>query len=87
MDCGGTKIDFSFSIEELFEFRIREEAEKQNLLLSGKALAFLKRHLSIQNVTSAIKYISDYLFLHSDIQQPISCEQIKEIFGNTFFES
>lgn len=85
LDCGGTKIDFSFSNEELFEFRIREEAAKKNILLSRKTLAFLKHHLKMQNVKFAMKYIADYLFLHSDVQQPLSCEMIKEIFGNTLF--
>ncbi|MBQ8907809.1 MAG: TIR domain-containing protein [Clostridia bacterium] len=84
LDCDGTKIDFSFSNEELFEFRIREEAAKQNILLTGKTLAFLESHLSFQNVKSAIKYIADYLFLHSDVQQPISCDVIRKLIGNVF---
>ncbi len=85
LDCGDTKVEFSFSNEELFEFKIRDEAAKQNVLLSGKTLAFLKRHLSIQNIKSAIKYIADYLFLHPDVQQPISCDMMKEIIGAAFY--
>lgn len=75
-------IEINLSQEELDELQIRELAPLYNIQLTKQTLEVIKEYNSkkiFKNIKGILKFISDYLYLHSEIQQPISAENLKKI--------
>lgn len=75
-------IEINFTQEELDELQIREIAPLYDIQLTRSNLEVIKEYCSsktFRNVKGILKYISDYLYLHSEVQQPISAENLKKI--------
>ncbi len=73
----GALIVSSFTKDELISYQIREIAEKHNVLLTRSALEVLVKRLKPVNVNSIIKFVADYLFLHPEIKQPMSSNELE----------
>lgn len=77
-----TIIEINPSQEELDELQIREIAPLYDIQLTKQILEIIKEYKSkktFKNIKGILKFISDYLYLHSEIQQPISTETLKKI--------
>lgn len=73
------KIEPKISDEDLFKLEILDSALKNNLQLTEETLSFLMDYLQNKHINSVIKLLADYLYLHSNILQPISSSQMKTI--------
>lgn len=75
-------IEFNPSEDELVELQIREVALLYDVQLT-KATANVIKDINskkvFKNVKSILKFISDYLYLNSEIKQPLSEETLKHI--------
>ena len=75
-------IEINPSQEELDELQIREIATIYDIQLTKLTLNIIKEYHSnktFRNIRGTLKFISDYLYLHSEAQQPISVENLKKI--------
>lgn len=75
-------IEFNPTQEELDEFHIREIAAIYDIQLTKSTLNVIKEfnaNKTYRNIKGTLKFISDYLYLHSEMQQPISVENLKKI--------
>lgn len=75
-------IEFNPSQVELDELQIREIAPLYDIQLTKAAAEVVKEANSqnlFKNIKSILKYISDYLYLHSEIKQPLSDTAIRNI--------
>ena len=68
-----------FNEDKILEFIIRETAAKYNVLLTKSTLSIIKECSSKTTLKSIFRFISDYLYLHSEIKQPISCAELAKI--------
>ncbi len=76
-------IEPNFSKEELLEYQIREISAKHEVALTRETLDILKKHLQTASVKQALRLIADYLFLHQEIKQPISGDEMRQILENS----
>ena len=75
-------IEINPSQEELDELQIREIAAIYDIQLTKSTLNVIKEYNSnktFRNIKGTLKFVSDYLYLHSEVQQPISVENLKTI--------
>ena len=75
-------IEFNPSQDELVELQIREIAPLYDVQLTKATTEVVKETISqnsFKNIKSVLKYISDYLYLHAEIQQPLTAEEMREI--------
>ena len=72
-------IELTFTKEDLLEYQIRETAARNEVLLTKASLEVLKEQLCTGSVKSSLKFIADYLFLHPEVTQPISRNEIRNI--------
>lgn len=72
-------IEPNFSKEELLDYQIREMSAKHGVILTRKTLDILKKHLQTSSVKQSLRFIADYLFLHQEIKQPISGDEMCQI--------
>lgn len=80
-DCFDTIIDLtSFSKEECDKLLIREIAEKMNIQLTVSLIETIHSFAKKTSVKSTMRLLSDYLFLHPEIKQPINNEILAKIF-------
>ena len=74
-------IEPNFSKEELLEYQIREISAKHGVALTYETLDILKKHLQTSSVKQSLRFIADYLFLHQEIKQPISSDDMWQILN------
>lgn len=75
-------IEFNPSQDELDELQIREMAPIYDVQLTKATLGIIKEcnsQKTFKNVKGILKYISDYLYLHPEIKQPLSEDAIQNI--------
>lgn len=75
-------IEFNPSLGELDELQIREMAPLYGIQLTKATVEVIKEAYlqnSFKNIKSILKYISDYLYLNSEIKQPLSDATIRNI--------
>ena len=75
-------IEFNPSQAELDELQIREIAPLYDIQLTKAAAEVVKEansQNSFKNIKSILKYISDYLYLHSEIKQSLSDTAVRNI--------
>ena len=75
-------IEINPSQEELDELQIREVAPCYSIQLTKANVEVIKKALSqknFKNVKSILRFISDYLYLHTEIHQPLSRNAMQEI--------
>ena len=75
-------IEFNPSQDELDELQIRETAPIYDVQLTKATLGIIKEcnsQKTFKNVKGILKYISDYLYLHPEIKQPLSEDAIRNI--------
>lgn len=78
-------IDFNLSQEEIDELQIRENASVYDVQLVDATLEVIKEYKSCKtfnNVRSILRYVSDYLFLHPEMQQPLSETAMRNLLKN-----
>ena len=75
-------IEFNPSQDELDELQIHETAPIYDVQLTKATLGIIKEcnsQKTFKNVKGILKYISDYLYLHPEIKQPLSEDAIRNI--------
>lgn len=72
-------IEPNFSKEELLDYQICEMSAKHGVILTRKTLEILKNHLQISSVKQLLRFVADYLFLHQEIKQPVSGDEMCQI--------
>lgn len=75
-------IEFNPSRDELDEWQIREIAPLYDIQLTKGTIEGIKECIaqnSFKNIKSILKYISDYLYLHTELSQPLSAETVRTI--------
>ena len=80
-----TVIEFNPSQDELAELQIREIAPLYDIQLTKGTVEGIKECIaqnSFKNIKSVLKYISDYLYLHAELLQPLSAETVRAITTN-----
>ena len=78
-------IEFTPSKDELEELQIREIASLYDIQLTKTAIKVIKEansQNSFKNIKSILKYISDYLYLHAEIKQPLGDTSIRNILDS-----
>lgn len=78
-------IEINPSADELTELQIREAAPFYDVELTKANIEVIKEAISqntFKNAKSILKYVSDYLYLHPELQQPLSREETREIIKN-----
>ena len=81
-DTLGTIVELDLDKSELDEIQIREAAPMYDVQLTKCTLEVVKEYVAqnaIKNIKSILKYISDYLYLHSEVAQPLSEEEMRKI--------
>lgn len=74
-----TKIEPSFSEEELLKIKICHYSNLLDLELTSDTLDLLVEYLKDKHIKTVIRYLSDYLLLHQDIVQPLDRTHMKDI--------
>lgn len=78
-------IEFNPSQDELDELQIREIAPLYDIQLTKGTIEGIKACIaqdSFKSIKSILKYISDYLYLHAELRQPLSAETVRAITTN-----
>lgn len=77
-----TVVEFNLSQDELDEIEIREIAAMYHVQLTKETVNIIKECIAkkmFKNIKGALKYVSDYLYLHGEVQQPLSAATMREI--------
>ena len=61
------------------EYQIRNMAEQHGVRLTQATFEVLIELLPTMGIKQTIRYISDYLYLHNVLQQPLSKQELIEI--------
>lgn len=75
-------IEFNPTQTELDELEIQEMAVLYDVQLTKSNIKVVKECNStnnFKNIKGILKYISDYLYLHTEIQQPLTADEMREI--------
>ena len=78
----GTVIEINPNQDELNEFQIRETARVYDIQLTKATVDVITEAISnkaFKSAKSILKFISDYLYLHTEIQQPLSENALRDI--------
>ncbi len=70
--------------EELNEYQICEAASFYEIQLTKANISVINEYIShkpVKNVKSVLKFISDYLYLHTEIKQPLSEATMQDIIN------
>ena len=81
-DVLNTIVEINPNQEELDELQIRELATLYDFQLTESTLKVIKEHNSnktLRSIKGILKFISDYLYLHSEVKQPITVENMNKI--------
>lgn len=79
-----TVIELNLSDSELIELQIREAAVSHGIQLTKTNIGVIKEmvtHKPTEKVNSLLRLISDYLYLHTEIHQPVSKDTMYEIIN------
>ena len=82
----GSIIEVDLEKSELNEIQIREIAPMYDVQLTKCTLDIVKEYVAqnaVKNIKSILKYISDYLYLHTEITQPLSEEEMRKVLDST----
>ena len=79
VDAISSIIEPDFSEQEILEYRIREHSAKYKVALTYETLEILKNNAHTEGVQQMIRLVSDYLFLHQEIKQPITGAEMRSI--------
>lgn len=75
-------IEFNPEQKDLDELEIQEMAALYDVQLTKSNIEIIKESNSkntFKNIKGILKYISDYIYLHAEIQQPLTAEEMREI--------
>lgn len=75
-------IEYDYDEKELDDLQIREMALFYDVLLTAANIEVIKEYIycnNCRNIKKLLKFISDYLFVHEEIQQPLSPEEMNNI--------
>lgn len=78
-ECFGSVVDLALSNKEMQEYQIRNMAEQHGVRLTQATFEVLIELLPTMGIKQTIRYISDYLYLHNELQQPLSKQELIEI--------
>lgn len=77
-----TVVEFNLTQDELDEIQIREIAAMYHIQLTKETVNIIKECVAqkvFKNIKGTLKYVSDYLYLHGEVQQPLSAVAMREI--------
>lgn len=77
-----TVVEFNLTQDELDEIQIRETAAMYHVQLTKETMNIVKEYFAqkqFKNIKGTLKYISDYLYLHGEIHQPLNAVAMREI--------
>ena len=78
----GAVIEINPNQDVLNEFQIRETARVYDIQLTKATVDVITEAISnkaFKSVKSILKFISDYLYLHTEIQQPLGENALRDI--------
>lgn len=78
-ECFSTVVDLALSTEVMLEYQIRNMAEQLGVRLTQATLKVLIEQLPAIGIKQAMRYISDYLYLHNELQQPLSKQELSDV--------